>query len=67
MERITVNLTTPASQALMRTMDITEENKTDIVNHSILIYAIIREALDRGGEVYIKPDEKSDLQRVLII
>lgn len=67
MERITLNLTKAASQAMTRARDITEESKTDSVNHALLLYAIICEAMAKGGTVYIQPDSDSPLECIIII
>lgn len=67
MERVTINLTDPASAAMLRAMDVTSETKTDTINHALLLYAIVREAMDKGGSVHIQADKDAKPERLLIL
>ena len=66
-ERITMNLSTAAKSAMTRATDITGENKTETVNHALILYAIICEAQDKGGAVYIQRDKDAKQERILIL
>lgn len=67
MEKLTINLTNPVVQAIARAQGITEENKTDAIHHAILLYAIVCEAIDKGGAVYIRPEAGGELERIVLL
>lgn len=66
-ERITMNLTTPAKSAMKRAMDVTGENKTETMNHALILYALVCEAQSNGGSVHIQRDKDAQKERILIL
>jgi hypothetical protein len=64
LERLTVNLTGRASRALDVATEITGDTKTDAVNRALQIYAYMEQVVARGGSVYVREAEDSDLERI---
>jgi len=62
MERITFNLTEKASNAIVVAMEMTESNKTDVLNKAVQVYALLL----RSSTVYVKETEDGPLERVHI-
>jgi hypothetical protein len=65
-ERVTVNLTPRASQALSEVLERTQETKTDAINRALQIYAYIEQVLHDGGAVYVRLDSDSPPQLLKI-
>jgi hypothetical protein len=65
-ERVTVNLTGRASRALEATTDITGDTKTDTINRALQVYAYLEEVAARGGSIYVREAEGSELERLKI-
>jgi hypothetical protein len=65
-ERVTVNLTPRASQALSDVTTRTRDTKTDVINRALLIYAYVEQVLGDGGAVYVQADSDSPLQLLKI-
>lgn len=59
-ERVTVNLIPRASRALQRLTDLTEDNRTDIINRALQLYCYVEETTSNGGEVYIREPKDSE-------
>lgn len=54
LERVTVNLVPRASRALDRAVELTGDSKTDTINRALQVYAVLEEAVSKGGEVVIR-------------
>jgi hypothetical protein len=61
LERVTVNLIARASQALQNASDLTGDSKTDTINRAIQVYAYLEEVISRGGAIYVRESEDSEL------
>jgi hypothetical protein len=64
MERVTVNLTARASQALRESVELTGDTKTDTINRALLIYAFLQGVMQEGGAVYTRESDAAELERV---
>lgn len=64
LERITVNLTPRAAQALDRLVELTGDSKTDSINRALQAYALIEEAQQAGGSAYLRETPGSELERL---
>lgn len=64
LERITVNLTPKAAEALDRAVKLTGDSKTDSVNRALLVYAYLEKVMQDGGCIYLKPDKDAELERL---
>ncbi len=65
-ERVTVNLTPRASQALSDVVARTGDTKTDAINRALRIYAYVERVLGDGGAVYVQVDSESPPQLLKI-
>ncbi|MFG1640488.1 hypothetical protein ACGFMK_09385 [Amycolatopsis sp. NPDC049252] len=54
LERVTVNLVPRASRALDQAVELTGDSKTDTINRALQVYAVLEEAVSKGGEVVIR-------------
>ncbi|MCW2913795.1 MAG: hypothetical protein JWN52_1863 [Actinomycetia bacterium] len=64
MERVTVNLTARASDALRESVELTGDTKTDTINRALLIYAFLQSVMQGGGAVYTRGSDTAELERV---
>jgi hypothetical protein len=64
MERVTVNLTARASEALKESVELTGDTKTDTINRALLIYAFLQGVMQEGGAVYTRGGDTGELERV---
>jgi hypothetical protein len=64
LERLTVNLTGRASRALDLATDLTGDTKTDAVNRALQVYAYMEQIVTRGGSIYVREAEGSELERI---
>ena len=64
MERVTVNLTARASDALRDSVELTGDTKTDTINRALLIYAFLQSVMQGGGAVYTRGSDAAELERV---
>ena len=64
--KVTVNLTARSVQALLETMDLTKDTKTDTINRALQIYAYLEEVMSHGGSFYIRERPTSDVQQLKI-
>jgi hypothetical protein len=63
-ERVTVNLTEKAAQAMADIVELTADNKTDSINRALVIYAEIVRVTNGGGSLYWREKEGADLERL---
>ena len=63
-ERITVNLTPKAVQALETLTTNTGDTKTDTINRALQIYEFLDGVIREGGRVYVRESESETLERV---
>jgi hypothetical protein len=66
-ERVTVNLTARAVQALEKVTDITGESKTDAINRAMQVYALLHRTQHDGGTVYLRGRNAKELERLRIL
>ncbi|GII96160.1 hypothetical protein [Sinosporangium siamense] len=64
LERVTVNLTARASQALENVVELTGDSKTDAINRAVQIYAFLEQVLSSDGAVYIRASPDGELERI---
>jgi hypothetical protein len=64
LERITVNLTPRAAEALNQACKLTGDSKTDSVNRALLVYAYLEEIMQHGGSIYLKSAKDAELERL---
>ncbi|MGI8336072.1 hypothetical protein ACRYCC_39535 [Actinomadura scrupuli] len=64
MERVTVNLTARASEALRESVEVSGDTKTDTINRALLVYAFLQGVMREGGAVYTKSGDTGELERV---
>ncbi len=60
LERITVNLTPRAFQALLKAVKLTGNSKTDTVNRAVQLYSYLEEITQRGGALYVRRSADQD-------
>lgn len=65
-ERVTVNLTTSATQALSELVRITEDSKTEAINKALVAYAMLRRVQHSGGALYVR-ENGGELERVRLL
>jgi hypothetical protein len=63
-ERVTLNLTGKAVQALQRLQTLTGYNKTDCINRALIIAADVERMSREPGAVYWRETPESDLMLV---
>jgi hypothetical protein len=63
-ERVTVNLTAKAKDALYEVAHHTDDTKTDTINRALIIYAYLERIMREGGKVYVRESGSDDLERV---
>ncbi|MEV5827517.1 hypothetical protein AB0L25_18290 [Spirillospora sp. NPDC052242] len=66
-ERVTINLTGKAVQALQRLQEMTGYNKTDCINRALIISAEIERMSREPGAVYWRETPDSDLMLVRFV
>jgi hypothetical protein len=66
-ERVTVNLTARAAQALEKVIEITGESKTDAISRALLVYALLHETQHDGGSIYLRERGSKELERLRIL
>jgi hypothetical protein len=66
-ERVTVNLTGKAVQALQRLQELTGYNKTDCINRALIIAADVEGMSRHPGAVYWRENPDSDLMLVRFV
>ena len=66
-ERVTINLTGKAVQALQRLQDLTGYNTTDCINRALIIAAEVERMSREPGAVYWRETPDSDLMLVRFV
>lgn len=66
-ERVTINLTGKAVQALQRLQDLTGYNKTDCINRALIIANEVEGMSREPGAVYWRETPDSDLMLVRFV
>ncbi|GAA2355115.1 hypothetical protein GCM10010432_06760 [Catellatospora methionotrophica] len=65
--RVTVNLTPRAYGALERSTDLTGDNRTDVINRALLVYALINELVEQGGGSLTVVNKDGEKERIHIV
>jgi hypothetical protein len=65
-ERVTVNLTPRASEALERAVRLTGDTKTDTINRALQLYAYLEGIMQADGSVYVRPGPDAETERLRI-
>ncbi|MGH3239190.1 MAG: hypothetical protein ACRDNL_02360 [Spirillospora sp.] len=66
-ERVTINLTGKAVQALQRLQELTGYNKTDCINRALIIASEVEGMSREPGAVYWRENPDSDLMLVRFV
>ncbi|MEU8802103.1 hypothetical protein [Spirillospora sp. NPDC048819] len=66
-ERVTINLTGKAVQALQRLQELTGYNKTDCINRALIIASEVETMSREPGAVYWRETPESDLMLVRFV
>jgi len=67
LERVTINLIPRAAEALALAVDLTQDSKTDTINHAIQIYSfLMSEVISNGKEILICKPGASHGQRIVL-
>lgn len=66
MERLTVNLTQRAVDCLRDSAEISESNKTDVVNKALILYNFMLKIDALNGSIYVRERSGDDLERIRI-
>ncbi|XRQ03897.1 hypothetical protein ACN3XK_46000 [Actinomadura welshii] len=66
-ERVTINLTGKAVQALQRLQEMTGYNKTDCINRALIIAGEVEAMSREPGAVYWRETPESDLMLVRFV
>jgi hypothetical protein len=67
LERITVNLTPRAAQALAASIARTGDSKTDTVIRAITVYDFLGSLQDEGHVLYLRTNGSKELERLRIL
>ncbi|MFH8699027.1 hypothetical protein [Streptomyces chartreusis] len=62
--RVTVKLTEKAYRDLLKTVELTDLNKTDTINRAIRVHAWMTDVIENGGNIYVEEKPGADLLRV---
>jgi hypothetical protein len=65
-ERVTVNLTAKAAEALAEAVRLTRDSKTDTVNKALIIYAMLQQLQASEGAVYVR-EKDGELERLRLL
>lgn len=66
MDRITVNLTPRAQQALAEAVDRSGDSKTDTVIRALQVYNYLDELWRNDGAVYVRQQPGGELERLRV-
>ncbi|WP_225993889.1 ribbon-helix-helix domain-containing protein [Actinomadura rudentiformis] len=66
-ERVTVNLSLKARDALEEIMALTGINKTDSISRALVVYAEIERMAGNGGSIYCRESPDGDLMKWKIV
>jgi hypothetical protein len=64
LERVTVNLTGRAADALAEAAKLTGNSKTDTINRALQVYAYLEQVANDGGAIYIRESPDGELQLI---
>jgi hypothetical protein len=64
LERVTVNLTGRAADALDQAAKLTGNSKTDTINRALQIYAYLEQVANDGGAIYVRESPDGELQLI---
>ena len=64
LERVTVNLTGRAADALEQVAKLTGNSKTDTINRSLQLYAYLEQVTNDGGAIYVRESPGGELQLI---
>lgn len=67
LQRVTVNLTPRAYEALKQAEKLTGDSRTDTINRAIHVYAYIMNITQNDGAVYVRDNGSSELERLQIL
>lgn len=62
LERVTVNLTGRAADALDQAAKLTGNTKTDTINRALQVYAYLEQVTNDGGTIYVRESPDGELQ-----
>lgn len=65
-ERVTLNLTANASDALAEAQSLSRDSKTDTMNKAIQLYSLILRVQAEGGGAYLK-EKGGELERLRVL
>ena len=66
-ERVTVNLTRKASNALANAVQLTGDSKTDTINKALQVYQLLQQIQADGGADYLKESAGAELERLRVL
>jgi hypothetical protein len=66
-ERITVNLTEKASEALASAVLLSRDSKTDCINKALLLYELLHQVQNSGGAVYLREGPTAEVERLRVL
>jgi hypothetical protein len=67
LERVTVNLTARASQALQNAADLTGDSKTDTINRALLVYSYLMGVTENEGDIYVREPKDNEARLLKMI
>jgi len=65
-ERVTVNLSAKAAEALHEVATNNGDTKTDTINRALLIYAYLERVVRDGGKIYVR-EQGGDLEGIKFV
>lgn len=67
MERVTVNLTDKAAEALHEAVQLSESNKTTVICKALHTYLLMIKTAAEEGDIYVRPAPGAPLERIIMI
>lgn len=67
MTRVTANLTQRSTKALGAAMEVTRDCQTDVINHSVQVYAYIQQAMKEGNQIIIENPTTGARERLVLL
>src|SRR3954469_3456113 len=65
--KITANLVPRAVAALNQASETTRDNRTDVINRALQVYAYISDAIDQGKLIFVEDPKTGDRERVVML
>ncbi|AZP18262.1 hypothetical protein EJC51_20520 [Streptomyces aquilus] len=65
--RVTLRLNPRSVEAIKQVEKIHKETRTDIINRAVQLYAMVENAVDAGGGLYLRPSKGAPLERLTIL